>query len=446
MKFSFLPKFLIAIFLTISINATAQNDKASEYRRSSLSMVLLESESFPNKEAVISSWNNYPFPDKYNKHDISTKSFSVSNVQLSDDDLKAAGFLKDTIKGVKLEAMRDVSPLRYINDEKTLAYKLPNERQTIQLSIDKVLVEKQVAKQMIKKWFDISADNVFPEDYVTLKERAFYNASEAEKAVASGQSRGLDYLMINAEDLIYNSFVTFTKLDFYENEPVAKAALILALAELDKQDMPQPLKDKAIEKANQAYEKAKEGYSLWSKTWLYQIDWNDSLAALFYNTWGNPEAFDKLDIFSMKHIGTQYNQSLVTFKIGESRTQEQLIDLALVRNLDNAFAKLQKKNDVFKPKVPVLTSGPITAQIGMKEGLEGGEKFEVLEMVLNKDGKVEYKVVGKASVDKKIVWDNRYGAGEEGEIQKDADGNIITSTLFKGSKKIQPGMLLKLKK
>ena len=34
MKFSFLPKFLIAIFLTISINATAQNDKASEYRRS----------------------------------------------------------------------------------------------------------------------------------------------------------------------------------------------------------------------------------------------------------------------------------------------------------------------------------------------------------------------------------------------------------------------------
>jgi hypothetical protein len=210
--------------------------------------------------------------------------------------------------------------------------------------------------------------------------------------------------------------------------------------------MPQPLKDKAIEKANQAYEKAKEGYSLWSKTWLYQIDWNDSLAALFYNTWGNPEAFDKLDIFSMKHIGTQYNQSLVTFKIGESRTQEQLIDLALVRNLDNAFAKLQKKNDVFKPKVPVLTSGPITAQIGMKEGLEGGEKFEVLEMVLNKDGKVEYKVVGKASVDKKIVWDNRYGAGEEGEIQKDADGNVITSTLFKGSKKIQPGMLLKLKK
>jgi hypothetical protein len=446
MKFTFTQKLSIIFCLFISMNSLAQNDKLTKYRRSSLSMVLLESETFPNKEAVMSSWNNYPFPDKYNKHDINTKSFSTKNVNLDDDDLRAAGFLKDTIKGVKLEAMRDVSPLRYINDEKTLAYKLPNERQTVQLSIDKVLSEKQVAKQMIKKWFDITDNNEFPNDYITLKERAFYDASEADKAIANGQSRGLDYLMINAEDLIYNSFVTFSKLNFYENEPVAKAALVLALNELDKTDMPQPLKDKAKEKAQQVYEKAKEGYSLWSKTWLYQINWNDSLAALFYETWGNQEAFDKLDIFTMKFIGSQYNQSLVTFKIGETRTQEQLIDLALVRNLDNTFAKLQKKNDVFKPKVPVLTSGPITAQIGMKEGLEGGEKFEVLEMVLNKDGKVEYKVVGKAAVDKKIVWDNRYGAGEEGEIQKDADGNVITSTIFKGSKKIQPGMLLKLKK
>lgn len=446
MNFKITSQLLLSLLIMAAFNSNAQSDNKSEYRRSSLSMVLLESESFPNKDAVMSSWNNYPFPDKYNKHEISTKSFNNKNVKLTDDDLKAAGFLKDTIKGLKLEAMRDVVPLRYINEEKTLAYKLPNERQKVQLSIDKVLSEKQVAKQIIKKWFDINEKNEFNNENLTLKERAFYNASEADKAVADGQSRGLEYLMNNAEDLIYNSFVTFTKLDFYENEPVAKAALVLAQAELAKTDMPQPLKDKAAEKLIQAYDKAKEGYSLWSKNWLYQINWNDSLAALFYETWEKPEEFEKLDIFKMEFIGTQYNQSLVTFKIGETRTQEQLIDMALVRNLDNAFAKLQKKNDVFKPKVPVLTSGPITAQIGMKEGLEGGEKFEVLEMILNKDGKVEYKVVGKASVDKKIVWDNRYSAGEEVEPQKDADGNVISSTSFKGSKKIQPGMLLKLKK
>ena len=129
MNFKITSQLLLSLLIMAAFNSNAQSDNKSEYRRSSLSMVLLESESFPNKDAVMSSWNNYPFPDKYNKHEISTKSFNNKNVKLTDADLKAAGFLKDTIKGLKLEAMRDVVPLRYINEEKTLAYKLPNERQ-----------------------------------------------------------------------------------------------------------------------------------------------------------------------------------------------------------------------------------------------------------------------------------------------------------------------------
>ena len=75
----------------------------------------------------------------------------------------------------------------------------------------------------------------------------------------------------------------------------------------------------------------------------------------------------------------------------------------------------------------------------MKEDLEGGEKFEVLEMKMNrKTGLTEYKKVGTATVDKKIIWDNRYNAGEK------IDQGDVTGTLFHGSKRIQPGMLLKL--
>jgi len=83
----------------------------------------------------------------------------------------------------------------------------------------------------------------------------------------------------------------------------------------------------------------------------------------------------------------------------------------------------------------------------MKEGLEGGEQFDVLEMVLNqKTGRTEYKVVGSATVDKKIVWDNRYNAGDKSEVVLDKNGAPITATLFKGGKNIQPGMLLKQKR
>ena len=205
----------------------------------------------------------------------------------------------------------------------------------------------------------------------------------------------------------------------------------------------------AIETANLAYNKAKEGYSVWTNTWLYQLNWNDSIQNEFYlNLWNNKEAFDKSDLFSLKYIGKESSTSLVTFSLkkGEGqRTEAQIIDLATVRNIDNVFAKLQKEYDVFKPVTPVLSSGPLTAQIGLKEGIKAGDKFEVLEMNWDaKAGKTVWKKVGTCSVDKKApVWDNRYSSGTENLEQKDEAGNTVSATTFAGSKKIQPGMLLK---
>ena len=58
-------------------------------------MVLIESENFPNKDAVMSSWGNYPFPDKYNKHNVDTKSVNFDAIKLTDAEMLAGGFLKD---------------------------------------------------------------------------------------------------------------------------------------------------------------------------------------------------------------------------------------------------------------------------------------------------------------------------------------------------------------
>jgi hypothetical protein len=249
------------------------------------------------------------------------------------------------------------------------------------------------------------------------------------------------------KQLIANTFVTFTSLEFVENEPIARAVKDAADQEIATQmaGKPQLLIDKALQANQKIYETTKEGYSLWSKTWLYQLSWNDSIENIFYTQlWDNPDAFNKSNLFSLEFIGNQFNQSVVTFKIGEKRTQEQIIDLALVRNVDKAFAKLQKKNDVFKPMTTISSTNPIKAKIGTKEGLSGGEKFDVLELTMNKEGFTEYKVVGSVTVDKKTpVWENKYNAGEEREPQKDEDGNTIDATVFKGSKKILAGMLLK---
>lgn len=437
-----------AIALGLCVNVANAQDQEFKYRRSSLSMILIESEAFPNKEAVQSSWTNYPFPNKYNEHNIETKSFNSNNIILNDQDLLNAGFLKDTLNNPLqiVKATSAMKPLKYLNNEKTIAVVLPTEKQEYQIKIDKVIAEKKLANQIVSTWFNLGKSGKF--DMSVIQERGFYNASELEASIAKGQSRGVAALGDAGEELIKNTFVTFTKLEFLENEPVARVVRDVAKDEIAKSmaGKPQILIDKAMQAADAAYEKAKEGYSLWSKTWLYQLNWNDSTSTIFYNDyWSNPSAFNNSDLFKLNFIGVQYNQSLVTFKIGEKRTQEQIIDLALVRNVDNAFAELQKKYEVFKPKVPIISVDPIIAQIGEKESVKAKSEFEVLEMVWDsKEGKTVWKSVGKCKVDKKSpIWDNRYNAGETSEQQTDEEGNVVIGTTLKGSKKIQPGMLIK---
>lgn len=452
---------LAFLFLLGFISVNAQDNQEIKYRRSSLSMILIESDQFPNKEAVMSSWNNYPFPDKYNKHDIALKSIKIEDIKLTDEELLAAGFLKDTLKMAPKIMLAEKAyqaamsneltkgsavPLKYLNEEKTIAVKLPNEKQEYQVKVTKVIKEQKLANQLVSTWFDVKPSG-FDENFKLICERGFYNASDMDVKNASGTVRGSSAFADAGLELIRNTFVTFTKLNFVENEPVARVVRDLAKAKIAQElaGKPQILMDKALQGVDAVYEKTKEGYSLWSKTWLYRLNWNDSIATLAVPLLSNKAEFDKSDLFSLEFVGAQFNNSLVTFKIGEKRTESQLIDLALVRNVDNAFAELQRENDVFKPKTPVASAEPILAKIGKKEGLKGGEKFEVLERTLNeKTGLTEYKKVGTATVDKKLVWDNRYNAGEEAEEkQLDKDGNPITATVFKGSKKIQPGMLLK---
>jgi len=454
LKYKGMHKLSVTLLIILSISFTgkidAQGEQDFKYRRSSLSMILIESDNFPSKQAVMKSWSSYPFPDKYNKHDIAFKSIDINNIKLSEKELLVIN-AKNEAKESALEAAKAVnsfSPVKGSGPSTILDMSILGEKQEYQLKIDRVIHEERIAKKLVARWFNNSSNGKF--DMKLIQERGFYNASEMEASIAKGQTRGLASLGDAGEELLRNTFVTFTKFDFVENEPVARKVRDESKESLAKNmaTSPKILRDKANKEVDELYDRTKEGYSLWSKTWLYRLNWNDSIATIFYkDLWPNPKAFDKSDLFSLEFVGVQYNQSLVTFKLGEKRTQEQSIDLVLVRNVDHAFAELQKDNDVFKPKVPVLTVNPITAQIGTKEGLSGGEHFDVLEMEFNpKTGTTEYKTIGSATADKKLIWDNRYNAGEKVEPVLDKDGSPITATPFKGSKNIQPGMLLIQKK
>jgi hypothetical protein len=126
--------------------------------------------------------------------------------------------------------------------------------------------------------------------------------------------------------------------------------------------------------------------------------------------------------------------------VSGNKTKEEIVQLALYRNIDNCFVKLQKQNEVFKPSVPITGASPIRASIGMKEGLTGGEKFQVYELVMDQEtGTTKYEEKGTIKVDKKNIWDNRYSMTE---VPQDDDSPKYTT--FKGAKNLLPGMMIKL--
>jgi hypothetical protein len=197
---------------------------------------------------------------------------------------------------------------------------------------------------------------------------------------------------------------------------------------------------------------AGKGYVVKTTAHLYRLVWDEETAAIFYNDyWADdktitPEkkkAFEESKFFKLEYIGSDTSWADVQSSVFTKKTEEELIERATVKAVDAVIVKLQKNHDEFKTKTPLFSGEPISAKIGLKEGLTDKSKFDVLEQVLNKEGKTEYVVVGTIKVDDKLpIWDNRYGADEENP------NSTEDRTYFKkvSGKDFYPGMLIVQKK
>lgn len=443
--------FICVILLTINGLSQSQlysgmiskdDDGAYFYMRSSLEMVYIDSDYFPNKELVDNSWNNYMdpqknFPNQYNKHGAEIGVVPVGiDREMSDKEM--ANLL-----------------LNYINRNK-------------------------IANKLIMRWFNynkdgkIAYDTDYPENpeaminMQTIFERGYYTVNAGDENLAmSALKRDRDIQIKELSmKLLPFTFMTFTKLEFYENEPVARAvrdaAIIAAEAaytkavnEGSKEQTARLLCDLAIIAANAAYNATKDGYTLRTNTWLYKLVWDEKTELYFNNkVLENPRLLENSNAFKMEYVDCQSNKSLVIFSV--TRSFEEIINLTMVRNLNKVFVELQNRNDVFKvwtplldfyslvsPRLeaPVTVDGKmITAKIGTKEGLRGGERFSVYD----EDG----KFYGYAIARQGMVWDNGDETGNDSqelyEPQLDKKGHLVTCTTFKGKKlkNARTGLLL----
>jgi hypothetical protein len=437
-------KLLFALLLGIAYNAFTQ--APTDYRRSSLSFILLENPSLgQSRDLVVNAYMENPFPDQFNQHKIDDSRFEVEKIQLSTQDYLNAGWYVDTLRtaGDFLKALKKpLNPLRYLNAEQTVAIQEPTESQILQIKLQKFIYEKQIAKQMVATWLNRDPESG-KMNFSTLIERGKYSASAEKmdelKTVAD------ESIFLKDFDLIGNTYVCFNKMDFYPNEPVARmirdAAKETAIKELT--GKPQILLDKALALADTIYEKTKVGYTVSCNSFLYSLVWNDSISnkvkSYFFNENINPKtAWDTTTLFRLTYVGNTVSSSIVTFKIGETRSEEQIINLQVRRTVDNSVAKLQKEYVQFRAVAPVSSIGPLTARIGLKEGLQPKDKFEILEMGMNELGLPMWNSIGTVSVDGSLpIWDNRQGA--EVEIT-DPNSPKVSFTTFSGGKKAQVGL------
>jgi hypothetical protein len=438
-------KLLFVMLFIASTSVFAQSDKDLKdikYRRSSLHTILLESEDFPMKAKVLTVYNNLPFPDKYENHTIGEKSFDPKKYALTKEERETLLPKKSELSGFTKGLTSDVTGGIIDSTEAETPF-----------IIEKYLKQNKIANKLVAKWFDRKADGTM--GFELISNRGQINASFLDLKKAEASSDGNAIIATAGLELIDNTFIVVNKLKFMPNEPVARAVRDVAIKTANKMSV-EFLKTKAIQLAEKMYESTKEGYSVWTTSYLYKLKWDDVTSNTFYkelyvnnktktNSEEKIKKFDSSDLFQLEYVGTENSSTLVTFSLKEKRTEDQIIDLSVTRNVDNVYAKLQKKYDVFKVKTPLYTGNPLTAKIGMKEGLEAGDKFEVLEANLDeKTGKTVYKKVGSIKVNKKLIWDNRYstkgGAVSENETEASP---AIDVTTFDGGDKFYSGMLIR---
>lgn len=400
------------------IQKTDKHTEIVKYRRGSLHTMIIEDDNLPKKDLILSTFKNAEFPDKYNNHTVGAKSFNIKNYQDKINEIKEGKKAKDKDFSAAIE--------QYFKDTK-------------------------LANKMIAKWFNRSEDGAF--DMSLIQERGAYDASAQAADMALSTERGLDMLKDAGIELINNTFVVVNYSKFVSNEETAKITYDIAKDAAAK--LPAALQESALEIAKKAYEKARQGYSIWTTAYLYQMEWNDSIEAVFYmDMWMDSTSvdpakktmFDNSDLFQLKLLGYEKTRALISGLGSNAESEEMIIENATIKSINSVYNKLQRKFEPFRTKTPLVSIDPLGAKIGLKEGLEGGDKYEVLEQQFDSEGRVTYKRKGIIKVDKKNIWNNKYNIGEE---PLDEEGNPIEIenniefTHFKGGKGYYPGMLIR---
>lgn len=396
----------IIFLLTVLFTYTSAQEQNIDYRRSSIYSILINHTDQQFASEIKQAYLQIPVPDKFNNHNLSVRVLNL--------------------------------------DKKLTGAKSDKENEDISAFLQK----NKIASRLVARWFN--------RDFYTgacdmelVKERGLYNASEFDKQLALRSARGLAMLQDAGEELIGNTFVLVNDIRYIDKNKGAKTAgtvlkiLGSAVAAYTGTDI-----DDLTDNVGDMIETIK-GFSVSINTFLYKLEWSEEQANLFYQEqygdgidktkWSNFE--NARDNYKLKYVGKVESSGGTTSFLGINEEEPILmVRKACQRAIDENVVDLQRNYEEFKTKTPLVSVEPLTAYIGMKEGVSSNSKFEVLETIEMEDGTRKYKKVGIIEPIDNLIWDNRYMASEEGAI-----GANLGYTTFRtvSGKNFSKGMLIR---
>ena len=376
---------LTVLILAMSLSVRAQENEEIQYRRSSIYTLLINHTEQDFGPVIRQAFLDLPVPDKYNNHNLSIRIVDMQEK------------LQDAKKDRENQAITDF------------------------------LTENQIASRLVAKWFDRDFETGAC-DMELIKERGLYNATEIDKAVAMKSTRGKAMLEDAGEDLIGNTFVLVNDIRYVDKSEksavwgaivnVVGAGLSIAGTLAGNSNLSST--GDLVSTAGDMVETLK-GFKVRINTFLYQLVWNDEVAGTFYSKWQaaggpcDPFVFNNMrDKFTLKYVGKVESKGSTTSFMGVNLDQPiNMVRKACQRALDENVVTLQREFEAFRTKSPLISDRPLRAYVGMKEGVTSDSRFEVLEAVEDKNGKIRYEKVGEIKPKSDLIWDNRYMAVEE---------------------------------
>ena len=490
MKHNFFRQLLVtAAALSVTINAipaSAQEPEVldkkavtTKYMRNSVCLIMMEDASVPQKDILRDAFINNKWNNKYNNHNVTLDKRIINPDKLTLTDSDAGAFnLACTPNTNFLELIKSggTAPKQTFFKEGAFGAIMRELMSKATTTIDTVLkinaarmankfiVEQDIARDCYNQWM-LDAEGNYTDSVIL--ERGLLNATAKAQEIAEASFDARKKLLsenCDMAELFGNTFVVVTRFSYKDKDALVNDRMmpLYAAASLDDSGyggMALKIAEMGIKAS------IGKGYYVVVDSYMFRLRWDDAIENEFYGLWNNgefnKEAYANAKFPALQFIGNERAWAKTRAGVFTNKSEEELIRLAAVDAVDAVLAKFERKDDQFKTKSPLhviettdkkgRTKQAYAVQLGSRDGLSGGEVFEVLEVQKKKkdDGsiKVNYIKKGELTVDKKNVWDNSYSTTEGSELSEEEKSKILPYTLLsgKGKQTYYEGMLLRQK-